>query len=319
MEQNDKIIELIQNGYECDYLDFKAKQYNKENYSDMIKDIMAMANSHVQRDKYIIVGVKHKPNGGKDIIGILEEEFVDVSVYQQIVMENIEPEIKFEYIPFEYQGKLIGILKVFGGNKEKPYMMKKQNKWLHIGQCYIRKGANNTNAVRKDFDAFYSLGEKFELKIMQPILAAVYSDLGCAAITVTMRNYTKLPLVIIAGQLNVFNNNGQQLSQHNVYGFENKIGGADFKLAFMPMEEKCGEICVGFSSTDCLNLGLDEDGFTNEKFVFELNLYDTNENEYNTTVENGLIFAKGDFLWKVQLKAQKEDKNNFSFKRIFKK
>ncbi|MEW9095249.1 MAG: ATP-binding protein [Clostridiaceae bacterium] len=320
MEENEKIIQLIKNGYESDYLDFKAKQYNKDNYSDLIKDIMSMANSHYEGDKYIIIGVKCKPSGDKSIIEISKEEFVDVSIYQQIIIDNIEPEIKLDYIPFRYENRLIGILKIYGQSNDRPYMLKKQNQGLHIGQCYIRKGANNTNAVRRDFNEFYLLKESFELKIIQSILSAAYPNEGCARISITMRNYTKFPVVIIAGELIVYNYSGQQLSQHPVYGFEDKITGADFKLSFMPMEEKYGEVYVGFSSTDCLRLGINEYGYADGRFIFQLKLYDTNENEYKAIIEDGVVFAKGDFLWKVQLKMKKENNNKkFSLRRIFTK
>ncbi|MFL0194851.1 helix-turn-helix domain-containing protein [Clostridium sp. WILCCON 0269] len=321
MLDKELLMNLIQSGYESDFLDFKAKQYNKDKYSDLIKDIMSMANAHYEGDKYIVIGIKYNPSGDKDVIGISDEQFVDVSVYQQIIMDNIEPEIKFDYIPFGYESKLIGIFKIYGQNNERPYMVKKQKQGLHIGQCYIRKGANNVNAVRNDFDIFYSLKERFELRFMQEVLSAEYPNEGCARISITMRNYTKLPIVIISGELIVFNCNGQQLTRHLVYGFDDKIIGADFKLNFTPMEEKFGELFVGFSSTDCSKLGLSEYGITDERFIFQLKLYDTNENEYRTIIEDGFVFAKGDFLWKVQLKAKKENDNNrkFSLKKMFSK
>lgn len=34
----DRISELIQYGYECDYLDFKEKQYSKDKHKDLITD-----------------------------------------------------------------------------------------------------------------------------------------------------------------------------------------------------------------------------------------------------------------------------------------
>lgn len=313
MEENEKIIQLIKNGYECEYLDFKAKQYNKENNSDLLKDIMAMANSNYLGDKYIIIGIKCRPNGEKEIMGISDDQFIDVSIYQQIVMDNIEPEIKFDYTPLKYEDKLIGVLKVHEQNSERPYMAKKQNQGLHIGQCYIRKGANNTNAVRRDFDEFYSLKEKFELKILQNILSATYLNEACAGITIAMRNYTKLPVVIMSGELIVCNQEGQPLTIHPVYGFDDKIVGVDFKLSFMPMEEKCGDLFVGFSSADCIKLGLDEDGVTDERFTFILRLYDSNGNEYIAKIDDGFVFAKGDFLWKVKLKNKNENNKGEKF------
>ncbi|WP_099188532.1 AlbA family DNA-binding domain-containing protein [Tepidibacter mesophilus] len=169
MKDKDFIINLIENGYECDYLDFKAKQYSKEKYESLLKDIMAMANSKYEGDKYIIVGIKDKPSGERDIIGINSEDFIDSSNYQQVVLNNIEPEVSFDYFPFEYKEKLLGVFKIYG-NQDRPYMLKKKYNKLNEGLCLVRKGSQQSIAVRKDFDEFYLAKEKFEVKIMDPFL-----------------------------------------------------------------------------------------------------------------------------------------------------
>jgi hypothetical protein len=56
---NDYIFELIQNGQECEYLDFKATEYNKER------------------------------EGKKEIAGL--DKIKDSSSYQQLIHSNIEP------------------------------------------------------------------------------------------------------------------------------------------------------------------------------------------------------------------------------------
>lgn len=64
MKDYDKIktiTNLIETGYECEYLDFKAKHYPAKGTPDLLKDIMAMANAQYQGSKYIIMGVKDDP------------------------------------------------------------------------------------------------------------------------------------------------------------------------------------------------------------------------------------------------------------------
>jgi hypothetical protein len=68
---------LSDNENESEYLEFKSIQYNKEKFEKMIEDIMAMANSKYNGDKYIILGVNNNKNGSKDIIGIPEAEFFE--------------------------------------------------------------------------------------------------------------------------------------------------------------------------------------------------------------------------------------------------
>jgi hypothetical protein len=298
-------LKLIENGYESDFLDFKKVQYRRETFHELIVDIMSMANSNNEGDKYIITGIKDKPSGEREIFGIKHEEFMDSSVYQNIVSDNVEPEIQFDYFPLEIEDKLIGVLKISSSNNDRPYMLKKQYKGLNEGLCKIRKGSNNVLAMRKDIDTFFSSKELFEVKFMENTLMAVYDKEGCARTSITIRNLTKKPVVLNYGLLTVLNIEEKELSRHRVYGFDNKIVGADFYLTLSPMEEKLGNLFVGFESSDCLRLGIDKDGYTEEMFIFKLLFVDTYDNEHIATIENGIVHVKGKFLWKVQLKAKK--------------
>lgn len=303
------IRKLIKNGYECEYLDFKQVQYRK-NFNDLIIDIMSMANSSHIGDKYIILGVKDKPDGTRELFGIPEEEFIDSSIYQNVILNNIEPEIKFDYFPIQYDDKRLGVIKIYASNNDKPYMLKKRYKDLNEGLCKVRKGSNNTYPTRKDYDLFFLAKEQFEVRFMENSLMAVYDEQGCARTSITIRNLTKKPVVINFGQLSISNKDGKTLSRHRVHGFDNEIVGADFKLTLLPMEEKLGDLFVDFSSTDCLRLGIDEYGSTDERFTFELMFVDTYDKEYLCSIDDGMIFVKGKFLWKVQLKAKEERKQN---------
>ncbi len=93
-------------------LDFKKSQYQKVKFPDLIKDIMAMANAKVSTDRYIIVGVLHQSNENRDLLGI-GEEFIESAIYHQLIRENIEPEIHFEYVHHPFGGKLFGIFRIF--------------------------------------------------------------------------------------------------------------------------------------------------------------------------------------------------------------
>lgn len=51
---------------------------------------------------------------------------------------------------------------------------------------------------------------------------AVYENIGCARISVTIRNLTKNPIVINRGMLTIHNTDGEELTRHGVDRF-NKI------------------------------------------------------------------------------------------------
>lgn len=144
------ISDLIEFENENSNLDFKAIQYKRETNEAFLKDIMSLANSMSRDDKYIIIGVKHKTNGDRDLLGITED-FVDDATYQQLVDANIEPHINFNYFPYEHNGKRFGIFQI----KEcvdPPYMMKKDYGNLKSGDSYIRKGSFQKRLTRKDID-----------------------------------------------------------------------------------------------------------------------------------------------------------------------
>ncbi len=218
-----------------------------------------------------------------------------------IILEYIEPEIRLDYYPVSIDNKHVWVLKIHSSNKEQPYMLKKQYNDLREGLCRVRKGSYNAYAKRKDFEDFYLFRETFEVELMENTLtaAAIYAKLGCARTSISIRNHTSLPVVLRYGMLTIYNKSGEELSRHRVYVFEKDMMGADFKLSLAPKEEKYGDVWVGFSSTDCLPLKLDEDGLTDERFVFMILFMDTNGREYINTIEDGFVSAQGDFLWKV--------------------
>lgn len=133
-------------------LDFKAIQYKKDKYESFIKDMISMANSKSSEDRFLIIGVNHKANGDRDIIGI-KEDFVDEAIYQQIVSENVEPEIEFKYYPYKIDSIKIGVFHI-PNCINPPYMLKKDFGKLKKGDSFIRKGSHQTRVTRKDIDYY---------------------------------------------------------------------------------------------------------------------------------------------------------------------
>ncbi len=106
-----------------------------------------MANARLDHERYIIVGINYKTNGERDILGI-SEDFVDDATYQELISENIEPEIPFKYYPFEIDKKKVRVFQIMNCVNP-PYMMRKRFKNLNQGDCYIRKGSHQTRAFKE--------------------------------------------------------------------------------------------------------------------------------------------------------------------------
>lgn len=153
-----ELLDIIRYENESTYVDFKRSQY--QNNESFLKDIMAMANANTDVSKrYIIIGVKHLPNGSRDIVGIPMDEFRDDADYQDLVRQNIEPEIKFVYKPIEFGDQLLGVFEITDCG-QRPYVMKKTQGKLEQGACYIRRGSQQGRVIRADLEIMYE--ERFK-------------------------------------------------------------------------------------------------------------------------------------------------------------
>lgn len=151
------IEDLIENENESTYLDFKKIHYSPVKSIAFIKDIIAFANSHISDDKYIIIGVKNEPGKSKEFVGI--EQISDVSEFEQIVKEYVDPIIPIDYSAYTYKDKTFGVIRLYNCNS-KPYILKKElcinnRQRINEGDSWIRKGTCNFRMTRNDFENIY--------------------------------------------------------------------------------------------------------------------------------------------------------------------
>lgn len=148
------IDDLIRYEPESTALDFKGVQYVKAKHADLLKDVMAMANAHVEGDRHIICGVSKSAGGNVSIPGLCSNEVVDAASYQQLVESNIEPHVDLSYFPHEYAGKTVAILRISNCSK-RPYTMRKDFDRLERGEAWIRKGTMQMLLQRDDLEKIY--------------------------------------------------------------------------------------------------------------------------------------------------------------------
>ncbi len=133
-----KIIDLIENGFENDFLDFKLEMYdfsNENKKKDFLVDMLSLANSAYKGDRYIIIGARDMPK--RIIKGINKEEIKDSATYQQFINENIEPSINFTLINLKYGNKEFLVFKIQYNTLDRPYIVKKDYSNLLKGSCRI--------------------------------------------------------------------------------------------------------------------------------------------------------------------------------------
>ena len=171
-------------------LDFKAIQYSREKHSDLLKDLIAFANADIEGDRFIIIGVMNDETKEKVFKGIKKEEFVDSAIYHQLIRDNVEPDINFDYFLHSYLGKDFAIFRIFDCSN-KPYLMKKDNGSLRKGDGWIRKGTHQPRLIRRDFDAIY---EKIkEVQGFSGEIRCFFSDSSSEGMDIQHLDEFKLP------------------------------------------------------------------------------------------------------------------------------
>lgn len=320
------IIYLIENGHENEFLDFKAKDYADK--GEFLIDIMSMANSMDERDKYIIIGVKDRIDGEKEILGI--EEGKEQAEFQQLANDNIEPKIKFEYRKISYRDKIIGYYKISKDNKDnkdRPYIAKKQytkGRNIRQGECYIRKNSTNSIALRRDYDIFYNERKDVKLSIkdyaifVHIIKSSNYFEQNFvdAPFKVNLINRGNSKIIFLGGYILIKDYEGKVVCRNEIVGHRGRNRNTEFKLELDGKDQFLDDLFLSFGSDDCIRLGMDEYGYCSDLFNVEIILEDTEGNEYRSSQEGIVIKAQGDILHKVRrLKGIKE----FTFKNIFRK
>ncbi len=155
-----ELEDLIRYENESTGVDFKATQYRKDAFAELLRDVIAMANANVAGPRYLILGVKLRPGGDRDILGVAPDNFVDSATYQQLIHNNVEPELSIEYAPFQIDALQVGVLEIAECD-DPPYMMRKDFSPLQRGECWVRKGTQRVRFARPDFDRIVArIGER---------------------------------------------------------------------------------------------------------------------------------------------------------------
>lgn len=157
MTDKDRVIELIESSQESDFCDFKKEFYHDVKKGDMIKDILAFANSPMYGDKYIIFNVDDKTRQ----LGEMNNDIIpDISKVNGLLREYCEPHIGIEMNSFIYKDSNVAYIKIPVGCTDKPYLVKKDytregKVLLQQGQIYLRRNSDNFKANRRDLDEIY--------------------------------------------------------------------------------------------------------------------------------------------------------------------
>jgi tetratricopeptide (TPR) repeat protein len=145
--------------------DFKATDYdlkNTEKRVELIKDVLAMANTpREEEESYLVLGIKRNRDGSTEHWGL--RHFEDDADLQSQVSERVTPVPKFVYHTLASFGKQFGVIAI-ARDLTGPFTLSKHLGSMGTGQVYFRRGSKNDVATGDDLrritDWFKSQGRK---------------------------------------------------------------------------------------------------------------------------------------------------------------
>jgi Putative DNA-binding domain len=128
-------------------LDYKSEQYAISNATDnqkaeLIKDILAFANSWRASDAYILIGVKENSGLG-ETVGVVDH--LNDAVVQQLVNSKTNRPITFSCAVFVVDGKEVDVIQI--SVQERPRFLRKAYGGLIENTIYIRRGSSTAIAL----------------------------------------------------------------------------------------------------------------------------------------------------------------------------
>jgi hypothetical protein len=151
---NTERFEKIINKPESSFIDFKKEQYSFSDdkteikTAEFIKDIVSFSNTIRAETAYIILGIRVKENGTKELLGI--NKHIDDAIFQEKIKDKVYPKPHFLYYTYAYQNKLFGIIEIPIYKYSEPIYPVKKMKGLDIGRIYFRRGSSNSEAIGKE-------------------------------------------------------------------------------------------------------------------------------------------------------------------------
>jgi hypothetical protein len=150
MKIDPALIDILLYGEEGVDLDFKRDQYkftkaSDEEKGELLKDILAFANSWRRSDAFILIGVKEVKGGKSEVIGTTEK--LDDAQIQQFVNSKVQKPITFSYRNLDFKKMHIGVIHIPIQNR--PFYLKKDFGNLKKETVYIKRGSS-TDVAKLD-------------------------------------------------------------------------------------------------------------------------------------------------------------------------
>ena len=143
-----KLIERLLESNEGVALDFKREQYDfegasKEKKSELLKDVLAFANTPRQDAAYILIGVEERRGMRSEVVGV--SAHLDDAKLQQFVNHKTVRPVTFCYLEARHDGLRIGVLRIPEHQQRPNYAMSDYGR-VKKNAVYIRHGSSTATA-----------------------------------------------------------------------------------------------------------------------------------------------------------------------------
>ena len=148
MPLDTKLLEALLHEGEGTALDFKSSQYpfvnaNLGEKAELIKDILAFANSWRRTTAYILIGVEEAKGGRSKVVGI--ENHLDDASLHQFLNEKTQRPVDFSYQIVPTEGTTIGVIEI--PLQERPTYLMRRFGPLREFDVLIRDGSSTRVAT----------------------------------------------------------------------------------------------------------------------------------------------------------------------------
>ena len=145
---NSELVENLLHEAEGTSLDFKSAQYafeyaTDEEKSELLKDILAFANSWRRTTAYILIGVEEIKGGRSNIVGV--EKHLDDATLHQFVNGKTQRPVEFSYQVIPKEETTIGAIEI--PLQKRPTYLKKRYGKLREHEVPIRDGSSTRAAT----------------------------------------------------------------------------------------------------------------------------------------------------------------------------
>lgn len=141
---SDALLEDLRYRGEGTDLDFKAARYpfaneTEKEKSELLKDILALANASREGVAYILMGFKENSPHPAEVVGLPADGAIDDSRIQEFINGKLDSVLSFRYEERMFDGKHVAVIAI--PKQRRPFYIKKDYGDVKANVVYVRRGS----------------------------------------------------------------------------------------------------------------------------------------------------------------------------------